>query len=77
MIQSSDKTKKGFFQTEKLGNTKTTVPYTMQADVTHKSLFSESFRDGINMDQTRIKKIANSSNSNSSRYLDSKYLNKK
>ena len=40
-------------------------------------MFSESFRNTIDLQKTQIKKVGNLSNSNSSRYLDSKYLNKK
>lgn len=41
-----------------------------------KSIFTDTFKQKINLDKSSIKKINNLCNSNSSRYLSSKNLNK-
>lgn len=41
-----------------------------------KSSFAETFKEKIQLDKSKIRKLNNLSNSNSSRYLSSKYLSK-
>lgn len=54
-------------------NTNSTVPFFGQTKASQGNIFSDSFRETIELDKTHIKKISHTSNSNTSRYLNPKY----
>jgi hypothetical protein len=58
-----------------LSQTKSTMPTLTQGNF-QKSVFTDTFKEKFSLDKSSIKKINNLCNSNSSRYLSSKNLNR-